>query len=68
MIFPLTQVTGGIDKIYDVPLEFLTKAQLSKICSDTLVPMWFKPVYNRCGYSGDTDPHSGHVDPLRWFQ
>jgi hypothetical protein len=48
MIYPLTQVTGGIDKIYDVPLEFLTNAQLSKICSDTLVPMWFKPVYNRC--------------------
>ncbi len=48
MIYSLTQVTGGIDKIYDVPLEFLTNAQLSKTCSDTLVPMWFKPVYNRC--------------------
>lgn len=48
MIYPLTQVSGGIDKIYDAPLEFLTKAQLSKTCSDTLVPLWFKPVYNRC--------------------
>jgi hypothetical protein len=48
MIYPLTQVTGGIDKIYDVPLEFLIKAQLSKTCSDTLVPIWFKPIYNRC--------------------
>lgn len=48
MIYPLTQVTGGIDKIYDVPLEFLKNAQLSKTCSDTLVPIWFKPVYNRC--------------------
>lgn len=48
MIYPLTQVTGGIDKIYDVPLEFLKNAQLSKVCSDILVPTWFKPVYNRC--------------------
>jgi hypothetical protein len=48
MIYPLNQVTSGIDKIYDVPLEFLTNAQLSKTCSDTLVPKWFKPVYNRC--------------------
>lgn len=48
MIYPLTQVTGGIDKIYDVPLEFLTNAQRSKTCSDTLVPKWFKPVYKRC--------------------
>jgi len=48
MIYPLTQITGGIDKIYDVPLEFLTKAQLTKICTDSLVPSWFKPVYNRC--------------------
>jgi hypothetical protein len=48
MIYPLTQVTGGIDKIYDVPLEFLKNAQLSKACSDSLVPIWFKIVYNRC--------------------
>jgi len=48
MIYPLIQVTGGIDKIYDVPLEFLKNAQLNKTCSDTLVPKWFKPVYNRC--------------------
>lgn len=48
MIYPLTQVTGGIDKIYDVPLEFLTKAQSTITCSDLLVPNWFKPVYNRC--------------------
>ena len=48
MIFPLIQATGGIDNIYDVPLEFLTNAQLSKTCSDSLVPIWFKPVYNRC--------------------
>ena len=37
-----------IDKIYDVPLEFLTNAQRELICSDTLVPKWFRPVYNRC--------------------
>lgn len=48
MIYPLIQVTGGIDKIYEVPLEFLKNAQLSKTCSDTLVPKWFEPVYNRC--------------------
>jgi hypothetical protein len=48
MIYPLIQVTGSIEKIYDVPLEFLKNAQLNKSCSDTLIPKWFKPVYNRC--------------------
>lgn len=48
MIYPLTQVSGGIDDIYDVPLEFFKNAQLSRTCSDSLVPIWFKPVYNRC--------------------
>lgn len=48
MIYSLTQVTSDIDKIYEVPLEFLKNAQLLKTCSDTLVPLWFRPVYNRC--------------------
>lgn len=48
MIYPLIQVTGGIDKIYDVPLVLLQNAQLAINCEPKLFPLWFRPVYNRC--------------------
>lgn len=48
MIYPLIQVTGGIDKIYEVPLVLLENAQTKISCEDNLLPKWFRPVYNRC--------------------
>lgn len=48
MIYQLTQVTGDIDKIYDVPLFFLKSIQKTTLLTSDLFPEWFKPVYNRC--------------------
>lgn len=48
MIFPLVQANGGIDKIFDVPLEFFKNSQSATLCDFNLFPLWFQPVYNRC--------------------
>jgi hypothetical protein len=48
MIYPLIQIAGGIDKIYEVPLVLLENIQTAASCSSSLFPKWFRPVYNRC--------------------
>ena len=48
MIFPLIQTTGGIDKIYEVPLVFLENVSTATSCTKLLFPKWFRPVYDRC--------------------
>ena len=48
MIYPLKKVSGGIDRIFEVPLVFLENAQNAQICELALFPNWFRPVYTRC--------------------
>lgn len=48
MIFSLKKVSGGIDKIYDVPLVFLENAIWEYEFSEKLFPVWFRKVLNRC--------------------
>ena len=48
MIYPLIQVKGGMDQIYEVPLVFFENISTATSCSDVLFPQWFRPVYRRC--------------------
>jgi hypothetical protein len=48
MIFPIEQVKGGIDRIYEVPLVFFENAKLAYTCHSKILPYWFRPVYKRC--------------------
>ena len=48
MIFQLKQVKGGIDNIVEVPLVFLENAITQSICSENLLPIWFRKVYDKC--------------------